>query len=130
MLVRSQEHVNRSGRRRRLPIVDRNVLVVVCQMHQHETAAPDIAGLWDSHREREADRHRGINGIAAPFQDVKPDAGRLAVLARNHPVASGRHLGCRNAGAFLDWTVLKRWLSRQSDWPRQSEECYERNNRA
>ena len=55
-------------------------------MHQHEAAAADVAGLRMRHREREADRDRRIDRIAARLQYFHADMGRALVLARHHAV--------------------------------------------
>ena len=41
-------------------------------MHHHEAAAADVAGVGQHHRQREAHRHGGVNGIAPCLQDVDP----------------------------------------------------------
>ncbi len=55
-------------------------------MHQHEAAAADIAGLRMRHREREADRDRGIDCVAAGFENLHAHVGRALFLARHHAV--------------------------------------------
>ena len=60
-----EEHVARHRGGRGLAIVDRDRLVARGEMHQHEAAAADIAGLRMRHGEREADRDRGIDRVAA-----------------------------------------------------------------
>ncbi len=127
-LVRPEEYVSRCSRRSGFPVIDRRILVAVCDMHQHKAAATDISGLGDGHRQRKADCHRSVHGVAAPLQDVKSDPGRLAVLARNHAVATGRHLGRRNAGTLFDKTLLKSLLGRQSGRPSQPQERYHGEN--
>ena len=54
-------------------------------MHQHEAAAADIAGLRMRHREREADRDRGVDCIAAGFENIDPHMGRALFLAPTMP---------------------------------------------
>ena len=53
-------------------------------MHQHEPAAAEIAGLRQRHREREADRDRRIDGVAAALQNVEADVRRKRLLARDN----------------------------------------------
>ena len=70
------------------------VLIEIGAMDQHEAAAADIAGARQGHREREADRHRGVDRIAAALQDFEPDGGGDRLLADDHAVR--RHHGARD----------------------------------
>ena len=56
-------------------------------MDHHEAAAADIAGARISDREREADRHRGVNRIAAAIENFDADAGGALLLRHHHAVA-------------------------------------------
>ena len=56
-------------------------------MDQHKTAAADIAGARIAHRERKSDRDRGVDRIAALFQNVDADARRQRLLRHHHAVA-------------------------------------------
>jgi hypothetical protein len=88
-------------------------------MHQHKAAAANIPCLWDGYRKRKANRHRGVHGIAAPLQNIQPDPGRLPILARNHAMPGGRHLGGRRAGALFDKVLMKSLLGWNSGRPSQ-----------
>ena len=57
-------------------------------MDDHEATATDITGARVRHRHREADRDRGIDRIAAFFQNVDADARRQRLLCNHHPVAA------------------------------------------
>ncbi len=85
-----QEHAGGRGRRRGLAIIDRHGLVPVGQMHEHEAAAAEVARLRQSHGQREADGDRGVDRVAAAFQDLDTDPRRLRLLARDHAVL-GQH---------------------------------------
>ena len=67
-------------------------------MHQHEAAAADIAGLRMRHRQREADRDRGIDRVAALPQDLHADARRVLLLRRHHAVAGDHGMEARRIG--------------------------------
>ena len=81
-----QEHVARRLPRRLLAVVDGDRLAGLRDVDEHEAAAAEIAGLRQRHREREADRDRRIDGVAAALQDIDADIGRERLLARHHPV--------------------------------------------
>ena len=102
-----EEHVGPRRRRCGFAVVDRYVLVAAGQVHHHEAAAADIAGLGQADRQREADRHRGIDRIAAALEHVEADPGRPLLLAHHHAVLRGGHLGSRGAGALLDEALLR-----------------------
>ena len=82
-----EEHVARHRGRRGLAVVDRDRLVAAREMHQHEAAAADIAGLRMRDGEREADRDRGVDRVAACLQDLDADARGVLLLRRHHAVA-------------------------------------------
>ncbi len=91
-----EEGFARHRGRRGLAIVDGDRLVARRQMHQHEAAAADVAGLRMRHRERESDRNRGIDRVAAGFEDIDADTGRELLLARHHAVfGDDRKKACR-----------------------------------
>ena len=60
------------------------------EMDQHEAAAADVAGARIGDREREADRDRGVDRVAAALQNVDADA-RGARLLRHHHAVLRRH---------------------------------------
>ena len=90
LALRVQIHVAHRSRRRGLPIVER-VDRPVAQADHHEAATAEIAGLGVHHRQREADGHGGIRGVAALAQDVAPDAAREAAARDHHRVLTPRH---------------------------------------
>ena len=55
-------------------------------MNDHEAAAADIAGVRIRDREREADRHRRVDRVAAAVEDFHADAGGAALLRHHHAV--------------------------------------------
>ena len=98
----------RAAAGRRLAIVDGDVLVAVGEMHHHEAAAADVAGLGQGHREREADRDGRVDRVAAAREHVEADLGRPPLLAHHHAVRRGRDLRRGDAGALQDEAVLRR----------------------
>ena len=56
-------------------------------MDDHVAAAADIAGARIGHRQREAGRDRGIDGVAALLQELDADAGGARLLRHHHAVA-------------------------------------------
>ena len=59
---------------------------VLGEMDHHEAAAADIAGARIGDRERETDRHRGIDGVAAAIENLNADAGGALLLRHHHAV--------------------------------------------
>ena len=55
-------------------------------MDHHEAAAAEIAGARIGDRQREADRHRGVDRVAAAVEDRDADAGGAALLRHHHAV--------------------------------------------
>ena len=84
-----EEHVLGRRRRRRLAIVDGDRLAEIGAVDQHEAAAADIAGARQGDREREADRHRRIDRIAAEAEHVPADPGGGRLLRDHHAVPCG-----------------------------------------
>ena len=73
-------------------------------MHEHESAAAEIAGSRQGDREREAHRHRSVDRVAAPAQDLHPDLGGQRLLCRHHTVGREHRVKDvlpRNDGAGL-----------------------------
>ncbi len=58
-----------------------------------EAAAADIAGLRMHYGEREADRHRRVDRVAAAAQHLDADRAGERVVRDDHRVAAGRGLG-------------------------------------
>ncbi len=80
-----EEHGRRGGRRRGLAIVDGGVAAIQVsigfgEMDHHEAAAADIAGARIGHRQREADRDRGIDRVAARDRGSRRRCGRRGSL--------------------------------------------------
>ena len=59
-------------------------------MHHHEAAAADVAGVGQYHRQREAHRHGGVNGITPSLQDVDPHLAGQRLFTGHHAV-TGHH---------------------------------------
>ena len=73
--------------RRRLAIIDGELFFAIGEMDDHEAAAADVAGARIGHRHREADRDRGVDGIAAALEHLDADAGGALLLRHHHAVA-------------------------------------------
>ena len=71
--------------RRGLAIIDGDILAVGAVDH-HEAAAADIAGPRISHGQSEGRGDRGVDGIAAPLQNVGADPRRDRLLRHHHAV--------------------------------------------
>ena len=84
LAVGVEEHVLGRRRGRGLAVVDRDRLIAIGAMDQHEAAAADIAGARQGDGERKADRDRRIDGVAAALQDVEPDPRRRRLLGHDH----------------------------------------------
>ena len=91
-------HIARDRGGSSLAVINCDRLVARREIHQHETAAADIAGLRMRHRERKADRHRGIDGIAAGFENFDTDMRRELLLARHHAVLRNDRQETRRIG--------------------------------
>ena len=55
-------------------------------MDQHEAPAAEVARARQRHREREADGHRRVHGVAASPHHVEPDARSRRLLRHDHRV--------------------------------------------
>ena len=86
LAVGVEEHVLGRRGRRGLAVVDRDRLIKIGAMDQHEAAAADVARARQGDGEREADRDRRIDGVAAALEHVQPDARRRRLLAHDHPM--------------------------------------------
>src|SRR6185437_1156496 len=89
-------------------IVDRGVAVALGEMDDHETAAADVAGARIGDREREADRDRRVDGIAATVENLDADAGGALLLRDNHAVMRVDALRRRDERCRSDRMVLRR----------------------
>ena len=89
LAVRPREICRRGRGRRRLAIIDRDVLVAFGRMDHHEAAAADIAGARIGHGHGKAGRDRRIDRIAAAPQDVGADPRRDFLLRHHHAVFGG-----------------------------------------
>ena len=108
----SRNIVARRRGRRGLAIVDGAIVGrSLREMDHHEAAAADIAGARIGHRQRETDRDRGIDRIAAALKNFNADAGGALLLRHHHAVArdvssaQGRSRRARETGATWAWTV-------------------------
>ena len=81
-----EKHRLGRGRRRGFAIVDRRIFTGLAEMDHHEAAAADIACARISHRERETDRHRGIDRVATTIEHFNPDTGGTLLLRHHHAV--------------------------------------------
>ena len=86
LAVGVEEHVLGRRGRRGLAVVDRDRFLKIRAMDQHEAAAADVARARQGDGEREADRDRRIDGVAAALEHVQPDARRRRLLAHDHPM--------------------------------------------
>ena len=71
--------------RRGLAIIDGDILAVGAVDH-HEAAAADIAGARIGHGQGEGCGDRGVDGIAAPLQNIGADPRRDRLLRHHHAV--------------------------------------------
>src|SRR3569623_1956803 len=65
----------------------------------------DVAGARISHRHGEADRDRGIDGVAASLEPLGADQGRAGLLRHHHAVAADDWLERREFEAALGLRV-------------------------
>ena len=61
-------------------------MVAAGEVDDHEAAAADITGARIGDGQRKADRHRGIDGVAAAVEDLDADAGGARLLRHHHAV--------------------------------------------
>ena len=85
-------------------------------MDHHEAAAAEIAGARIGHRQREADRDRSVDRIAAPLQNIDADAGGDRLLRDHHAVRGG---DSRRASDFRRCAVV---AARQEGQHQQGDE--------
>ena len=83
-------HVARCGARRLLAEIDDRT-AAVREADQHEPAAADIAAARIDDGQRVADRDRGVDRVAAGFQDFRADLAGEMVRADHHAVPAFRH---------------------------------------
>ena len=74
-----------------LPEVDRGRLAVRKPNH-HETATADVPGGWMRHRQGEARRDRGVDGVATRGENVCAYLARDPLLRRDHSAARANGL--------------------------------------
>ena len=79
-------HVAAPGCRRRLAEVERVAGPV--DIRDEESAAADVAGAWQHHREREGGGDRGIHGIAAIAQHRESRFGGLRLIGHHHALVA------------------------------------------
>jgi hypothetical protein len=78
-------------------------------VQHHEPAAAEVAGIGQDHRQRKADRHGRVDGVAAALEHVKADAAGQHVLGGDHAV-----LGVNRMEDILIVVVLDEWRSRRN----------------
>ncbi|MDQ1277490.1 MAG: hypothetical protein QG555_530 [Thermodesulfobacteriota bacterium] len=66
-----QEHIARRPAGGSLPVIYGRNLPRFGGMDEHESAAADITGPGECHGHDKSRRHGGVNGVAAPPQDLK-----------------------------------------------------------
>ena len=88
-----EKHRWRRRRRRGLAIIDCRVLAVG-EMDQHKPAATDVAGARIGHRQRKADRHRGVHRVAAAPKKFNTNTCGARLLRHHHAVAR-QYRACR-----------------------------------
>ncbi len=86
-----KEHVAGGLLRRHFAEIDGRGLAVF-RTQQHKTAAADIPGLRMGDRQRVADRHRRIDGVAALAQNVHTDAGGQGIHRGHHPLSGANRV--------------------------------------
>ena len=70
-----EKHVPGGGKRRPLAPVHHDLEAVIAPVQQPEAAAAETGAVGFHHGQRGADRHRGIEGIAARGEDVHAGPG-------------------------------------------------------
>ena len=80
-----QVHIPGSLPGRFFPEIQRSALPLRVAVHQ-EPAAAYVSGIRIDHRQGELDRHSGINGVTAFFQDGEPHLRGLRMGAHHHTV--------------------------------------------
>ena len=93
--------------RRGFTVVIRNHLPVG-QPNDHEAAAPDVAGTWIRHRQREPGGHRGIDGIAAPRQHGRAHFRGQRRTRRHHARFAPHRLWARDQASGAKTTANER----------------------
>ena len=78
------------------------------EMDHHEAAAAEIAGHRIGHGKREADRHRGIDRVAAALEDIDADPRGAAFLRHHHAMTAERALRRRDRRLRAWAATLKR----------------------
>ena len=85
-----QEHVSRCGGWCCLAIVDKNLLIGLGEMNQHEAATANVACSGKRNSQRKPCRHGCINGIAALLKHVEANlAGQLLRAYHHAPTTVG-----------------------------------------
>jgi len=74
-------------------------------MNDHKAATADIAGARIGHCHGEADRDRGVDGVATLAQYIGADACRDRLLRDDHAVRSGDRLRLFDLGVAPDFAA-------------------------
>ena len=112
-------HVARGRSGRALAEVDEGG-ASVGQADQHEAAAADVAGGGMRHRQREADRDRRVDRVAAGFEDLEPRFGGVAFARDHHAVPRAHRLrGPDGRAAAISRRARVRRINLDSTIPRR-----------
>ena len=104
-----QVHVTTGSGRSHLTEIERDVLAARGVVQHHEPAAAEVSGIGQYHRQRKADRHGCVDGVAAALEHVKADAAGQHVLGGDHAV-----LGVNRMEDILIVVVLDEWRARRN----------------
>ena len=86
LTVFAEVHVGVGEGRCDLAEVDGDRPVLICEVHDHEAAAAQVACARECYRQCEPDADRCIDGIAASLEDFDPDPCGYSVLAGDHAI--------------------------------------------
>ncbi len=86
-------------------------------MNDHKAAAADIAGARIGHGQREADRDRGVDRIAALLQNAGADPRGHRLLRHHHAVCGGDGL------RLADRRIQAAFCARQQRQREKTDEC-------
>ena len=92
-------------------------------MDHHEAAAADIAGARIGHRQREADRDRGVDGVAAALQNVGADARRQRLLRHHHAMLGDDRLRLADLGVEAPFAARQKRQRQEADERERRELC-------
>ena len=96
-----EEHIGRRTEGCALAVVDRVEFVLLGVVDHHEPAAAEARGVGLDGVERELDRDRRIDRVAARVEHVGAGRDRPRVARRDHPVATGGRVDPLDPLAFV-----------------------------